>query len=69
MRVLRIAALQQGAVAGERDQRGELGARGIAPECNAIRIDFEILGLAAGELHRRAHVVHDLGIALLAGLG
>ncbi len=44
MRVLRIAAREQRAVAGERHQRGQMRAGGIAPQRDPVGIEPEILG-------------------------
>ena len=69
MRVARIAAREQRAIAGERHQRGQMGAGGISPQRDPAGIEPEILGAPANELHRRANVVHHARIGLLAGLG
>src|SRR5262245_37804610 len=69
MRIAWIAVREQRAVAGERHQRRKMRARGIAPEREARRIEPEVLGAAAHELHRRADVMHHPRIGLLAGLG
>src|SRR5262245_56346818 len=44
-------------------------ASGIAPQRDPARIEPEILGTAARELHRGADVMHHPRIGLLAGLG
>src|ERR1700675_4031013 len=57
---------KDGLIAGQRDQRGQMRAGGIADLADALGVDFEIAGRTAQELHRGAHIMHRRRIALLA---
>ncbi len=69
VRIGRVAFAKQRVLSGERDERGEVPARGIAHERDTLGIDSELRSLSLRELHRGAHVLHRLGIGLLRGLG
>src|SRR5207302_1170619 len=59
-----IAVPEKRVLAGKRDERGEMRARGIAHQRDALGIDAELGGARLCELHRGPHVLHRFGIRL-----
>ncbi len=53
-----VAISRRVLVAGKRYERGEMGARGIADEADAIRVEIEFGSLCADELDRSLGVVN-----------
>src|SRR4051794_20172532 len=66
MGILRIAAFEKIAVPRQRHKRSEMRAGGISPKRDPVRINFQVAGTTAAELHRSTDVVHDIRISLLA---